>query len=48
MQMLKNEDGYYPVLITIHRMDRTNGPDVLVRCVHDDTSLSSAWHVLVR
>ena len=40
MHMLKSEDGCYPVLITIHRTDRTDGPDVLVRCVYNDTGLS--------
>ena len=39
MDMLTNEVDCYPGLIRIHRTDHTNGTEVLVRCVYDDTGL---------
>ena len=44
--MLTNEVACCPGLIRTHRTNRTDGLDVLVRCVYDDTSLSSTWHDL--
>ena len=40
MHMLKTEEGFYPVLVRITRTDQIDGPDVLVRCVYNDTGLS--------
>ena len=40
MHMLRNEDDSYPGLVSILCTDYTDGPEVLVRCVYDGTSLS--------